>query len=182
MITWPAPLWIVRHGESASNFARDVTHASGANRIEFPARDVDIPLSLLGKEQASAPGHWFAALLAGERPELILSSPYVRALCPHVRAHDTARTIAAALGDLPVRIDERLRETEFGILDGLTTQSVAGGVGRLAPRSGGPPRRDDAPLDRPSSSRTRRRTSLAAAAMANGIDRDLTLCEYVRTG
>ncbi len=118
MTTWPATLWIVRHGESAGNVARDAAHASGADRIELSARDVDIPLSQLGKEQASALGRWFAAQRPSERPELILSSPYVR-------AHDTARHIAAAIGDLPIRIDERLREKEFGILDGLTTQGVA---------------------------------------------------------
>ncbi len=42
---WPEHLWIVRHGESAGNIARDAANAAGAQRIELTARDVDIPLS-----------------------------------------------------------------------------------------------------------------------------------------
>ena len=42
-------------------------------------RDVDVPLSALGRRQAEAAGRWFAALPRDERPEIILASPYVRA-------------------------------------------------------------------------------------------------------
>ena len=116
----PSRLWIVRHGESAGNVARDAAHASGADRITLSARDVDIPLSARGETQARALGAWFARADAEERPEVLLASPYVR-------AQDTARLFLAAGGgsaDEPICIDERLREKEFGILDGLTTQGV----------------------------------------------------------
>ena len=116
----PSRLWIVRHGESAGNVARDAAHASGADRITLSARDVDIPLSARGERQAHALGAWFARADAEERPEVLLASPYVR-------AQDTARLFRAAGGadaDEPICIDERLREKEFGILDGLTTQGV----------------------------------------------------------
>jgi len=56
-----------------------------------------------------------------ERPEIILSSPYVR-------ARQTAEAIckAGALAAGPSRtiIDERLREREFGIFDRLTTVGI----------------------------------------------------------
>jgi probable phosphoglycerate mutase len=78
---------------------------------------VDVPLSPLGQPQAAALGRWFADLPAGERPDVMLSSPYLR-------AHVTANIIGAAGGfasaDVAPVIDERLREKEFGILDRLT--------------------------------------------------------------
>lgn len=119
---WPHRLWIVRHGESAGNVARDLAHAQGLSRIDIAHRDVDIPLSERGAEQARALGRWFAALPAGERPEVVLTSPYVRAM-------RTAELIAAEGGLVPGTpvhcVDERLREREFGILDGLTTLGIA---------------------------------------------------------
>ncbi|MCU6455278.1 histidine phosphatase family protein [Sphingomonas sp. A2-49] len=118
---WPKQLWIVRHGESAGNVARDRAHALGVDRIDLAARDVDIPLSALGKEQARALGRWFADRPAAERPDVLFASPYRRAL-------ETARSLRSAGGldgDPAICIDERLREKEFGILDGLTTSGVA---------------------------------------------------------
>jgi broad specificity phosphatase PhoE len=114
-------LWIVRHGESAGNVARDEAHARGADRIELPTRDVDIALWPRGEEQARTLGEWFATLDADERPDVMLASPYVRAL-------GTARLFrdsGGAAEDEPICIDERLREKEFGILDGLTVSGVA---------------------------------------------------------
>ena len=50
---WPVKLWLVRHGESAGNVARDLAHAALADRIEIEAlRDVDVPLSERGHVQA----------------------------------------------------------------------------------------------------------------------------------
>ena len=53
---WPATLWIVRHGESAGNVARDLAEAGQLARIDIAERDVDVPLSARGEEQALA-GH-----------------------------------------------------------------------------------------------------------------------------
>jgi hypothetical protein len=53
-LRWPSTLWIVRHGESACNVARDEAHAKGAERIELTARDVDMMLSPRGGTQARA--------------------------------------------------------------------------------------------------------------------------------
>ena len=95
--------------------------AAGLERIDVPARDVDVPLSARGEEQAAGLGRWFAAGEAHGRPDVLLSSPYLR-------ARETARIFRAAGGcdpDEPICTDERLREKEFGILDGLTTSGIA---------------------------------------------------------
>ncbi len=110
---WPARLWIVRHGESAGNVARDLATNSGADFIEIDHRDVDVPLSDLGREQAASLERWFSGMAPDERPEVILSSPYIR-----------ARDTAAALGLGRPSTDERLREKEFGILDRLTPRGI----------------------------------------------------------
>jgi ribonuclease H / adenosylcobalamin/alpha-ribazole phosphatase len=118
---WPSTLWLVRHGESAGNVARDAARAAGLDRIDLTGRDVDVPLSRRGEEQADALGRWFATGHEDGRPEVMLSSPYLRAM-------QTARRFRDAGGcdpDEPICCDERLREKEFGILDGLTTRGIA---------------------------------------------------------
>ena len=117
---WPSVLWIVRHGQSAGNVARDAADASGLERIELTSRDVDVPLSGLGEQQAAALGHWFAAGNEDGRPEVMLSSPYIR-------AKQTAQRFRDAGGcdrHTALCTDERLREKEFGILDGLTKAGI----------------------------------------------------------
>ena len=118
---WPSRLWIVRHGQSAGNVARDAADAAGHAMIDIALRDVDVPLSELGERQASALGHWYAALPEHEKPEIVLSSPYVR-------ARQTARAVCEAGGitgdNRPPIIDERLREREFGVFDRLTTAGI----------------------------------------------------------
>lgn len=117
---WPSVLWVVRHGQSAGNVARDAAHEAGLHRIDLTHRDVDVPLSPLGREQARALGHWFASGEEDGRPEIMLSSPYVRSV-------ETAQLFREAGGCAPdekICLDERLREKEFGILDGLTTAGI----------------------------------------------------------
>src|SRR5205823_10290974 len=117
----PRRLWLVRHGQSQGNVARDADDEAGAHEIAIDVRDVDVPLSVLGQRQAEAAGSWFAALPPDERPEIVLSSPYVR-------ARQTAEVICkqGALANGPARTltDERLREREFGIFDRLTTAGI----------------------------------------------------------
>jgi broad specificity phosphatase PhoE len=117
---WPSVLWVVRHGQSAGNLARDKATAEGLARIALTGRDVDVPLSDLGREQAKALGRWFASAHEDGRPEIMLASPYVRAV-------QTAEIFRAQGGCHPeekICIDERLREKEFGVLDGLTTAGI----------------------------------------------------------
>jgi len=118
---WPQRLWLVRHGQSQGNVARDLANEAGHHEIAIDVRDVDVPLSDLGHRQARAAGEWFASLPKGERPEVILTSPYIR-------ARQTAKAIceAGALAGGPEKpiVDERLREREFGIFDRLTTTGI----------------------------------------------------------
>jgi broad specificity phosphatase PhoE len=118
---WPCTLWIVRHGQSAGNVARDAAEAAGHHIIDIADRDIDTPLSDLGRLQARALGHWFGELPAKRRPQVVLCSPYVR-------ARETARLLLDAAGisrdDVRLRFDERLREKEFGILDRLTVHGI----------------------------------------------------------
>lgn len=118
---WPERLWLVRHGQSQGNVARDLAHEAGLPVIDLDLRDVDVPLSELGFRQARATGHWFAALPESEKPEVLLSSPYVR-------SRQTAEAICEAGGlcggAKPTILDERLREREFGVFDGLTTLGI----------------------------------------------------------
>jgi broad specificity phosphatase PhoE len=113
---WPDKIWIVRHGQSAGNVARDAAEAAGSHWIDIAERDMDVPLSEVGEQQARALGEWFAAQPADARPTAFLSSPYVRSL------QSTKLILEAGRFPADARIvhDERLREKEFGILDRMT--------------------------------------------------------------
>ncbi len=113
----PDALWLVRHGQSTGNVANDEARRSGAELLDLQ-RDADVPLSELGEEQADAVGKWFSTLPAEQRPTLGLTSPYRR-------AHDTARRVLEHLPDVPLRVDERLRDRELGILDLHTAAGIA---------------------------------------------------------
>jgi broad specificity phosphatase PhoE len=117
----PSALWLVRHGESAGNVARDAAHSAGAPRIQIPERDVDVPLSARGVEQAHALGTWFGEQPAAEQPQIILTSPYRRAIST---AEILAGYCTAEKSRVDITIDERLREKEFGILDRLTRKGI----------------------------------------------------------
>ena len=120
-LRWPTQLWIVRHGESAGNVARDAADAAGHTHIAIATRDVDVPLSALGERQARALGRWFGAMPAGERPDVVLSSPYLRARRTAEIVRDTAGLATDAVSFV---FDERLREKEFGVLDRLTRVGI----------------------------------------------------------
>ncbi|WP_326961580.1 MULTISPECIES: histidine phosphatase family protein [unclassified Arthrobacter] len=110
-------LLLVRHGESQGNVAATLAHQSGAYVIDVPARDADVELSGTGREQAMALGR----LLAGFPPDgraAVWSSPYLR-------AQQTAELAVSAGGwQTQVRMDERLRDRELGVLDMLTSAGV----------------------------------------------------------
>src|SRR3569832_2170468 len=96
---WPQTLWVVRHGQSAGNVARDAAEAAGLPTIDIAERDIDVPLSDLGRLQAHALGLWFGTLPRDARPEVLLCSPYVR-------ARQTAKLFLESSGiDLRLRVD-----------------------------------------------------------------------------
>ena len=111
-------LVLVRHGESEGNVAAAAARAAGAEMIDVPARDADVVLSRLGREQAAAVGNALAAMAPAAAPEVLACSPYLR-------ARETAQLACESAGlALATRIDERLRDRELGVLDRLTFAGV----------------------------------------------------------
>lgn len=117
----PAALWLLRHAQSEGNVARNTAETSGADFIELSARDADVPLSDLGRQQAAAFGRWVAEQSVDRRPAAVVCSPYLR-------TRQTAQILleesGGSLGRADVLLDERLRDRELGILDQLTTHGV----------------------------------------------------------
>lgn len=95
---------LLRHGRTAYN---------AAMRLQG---QIDIPLDEVGRWQAAEGA---AALVASHRAARIVSSDLVRAV-------DTASAYAA-LVEVPVETDVRLRERSFGAWEGLTPAEMAAG-------------------------------------------------------
>lgn len=117
--TWdsgPAELVLIRHGESVGNLADTAAQDAGAEVLDLDARDADVELSDTGQEQARGLRQWVDGHDAGSAPTVVVSSPYRRA----------ADTAALALEGLDIRVDhdERLRERDLGVLDGLTSAGI----------------------------------------------------------
>ncbi|UIZ12554.1 bifunctional RNase H/acid phosphatase [Streptomyces sp. R527F] len=99
----PATLVLIRHGETALTPEKRFSGSGGT----------DPELSAVGRGQAERAAEHFAAL--GTVQEIVSS--------PLRRCRETAVAVAARLG-LDVRIDESLRETDFGAWEGLTFGEV----------------------------------------------------------
>ena len=111
-------LILVRHGQSEGNVAAEAADRDALERIDVPARDPDVVLSDLGRDQAEAVGRWLGSLPKDERPEVLWTSPYRR-------ARETAEIAVGAAGlDIPRRVDERLRDRDMGITDKLTGAGI----------------------------------------------------------
>ena len=118
-----AELVLVRHGESVGNVADRDARRENLDRLDLATRDADTPLSDTGEAQAAALGERLVRLSPDERPDLVLSSPYERAV-------RTAEAALHGLEGLVVVRDERLRERDLGLFDG-------------------PPGREQVPQERP---------------------------------
>lgn len=109
----PASITLVRHGESVGNLADDRAREAQAEVLDLDERDADVELSPTGREQAAALARWLDAKAPDDwRPTLVLSSPYRRA----------AETAERA--GLDAVLDERLRERDLGVFDGLTGAGI----------------------------------------------------------
>jgi broad specificity phosphatase PhoE len=114
---------LIRHAESAGNVADAAAHEAGLPELDLALRDMDVPLSPLGEEQAACLGDWFVeqSQRHPDRP-----APPVVICSPYKRAYDTA-TIALRTARFEtdgILLDERLREREFGVLDRLTKLGI----------------------------------------------------------
>jgi probable phosphoglycerate mutase len=121
MRSGPRAIWLVRHGESEGNVAREAAHRDRLHEIGLGTRDADVPLSARGEDQARAFGQWLAAQPEDRRPTVVLASPYVRA----VRTAEIALKAAGhAVPPLTIDLDERLRDREMGVLEDLTWHGI----------------------------------------------------------
>ena len=96
--------------------AKEQAKASGNAMVWGSSlRDVDTPLTPLGIQQAISTGKFLRDKAVFD---VIFASPYMRTM-------QTAQHIAEQLGRVPeIMMEERVREIEFGILDGLTHQGI----------------------------------------------------------
>ncbi len=139
-------LMLIRHGESAGNVAATAAQVSGAEVVDIALRDADVPLSATGFRQAQALGRWLSGAASPGFPEAVRpegaaaptrlntgppgpgrpgSRPPDTVWCsPYLRARQTAEGAGLASGSV-LRIDERLRDRELGILDLLTAVGVS---------------------------------------------------------
>jgi broad specificity phosphatase PhoE len=131
---WPEEWVIIRHGESERNVAKDAAKARGLKPSWADAtRDQDTPLTGTGRMQALSVGvelrKRYPALEPSDRAT-ILADAKVKPIdtilvSPYVRTRQTTDKIIEGLGYSPeVVVEERLREIDFGILDGLSPEGV----------------------------------------------------------
>ena len=115
-----AELLLVRHGQSLANVAFPAADAEELLEAEVSGRDAEVPLTELGERQAAALGEWIGALPESERPQVVITSPYLR-------ARETWRIAAEKSGvDLPEpTTDDRLVDRLLGDLEMLTRAAVA---------------------------------------------------------
>jgi probable phosphoglycerate mutase len=113
-----AELILVRHGQSLANVAFPAADAEGLMEAVVSGRDAEVPLTGAGEEQAAALGRWLAALPEDRRPQVVITSPYLR-------ARETWRIAAEGLGLPAPSTDDRLVDRLMGDLQLLTRAAVA---------------------------------------------------------
>jgi 2,3-bisphosphoglycerate-dependent phosphoglycerate mutase len=115
-----AELILVRHGESTANVAFPAADAEGLTESGLTGRDTDVALTERGEKQSAALGRWLAALPPERRPEVVVTSPYLR-------ARETWRIAAETSGVPfpPPATDDRLVDRLLGDLEMLTRAAIA---------------------------------------------------------
>ena len=115
---WPELLVLVRHGQSVYNEERELVNRGVLKTYTVKiknTRDADLPLSKLGKHQAQKTGPYLKKKF--KNFDLIFTSP-------HKRAYNTAKIIARNFPKTKFAVEERIREKEPGITDGLTHDEI----------------------------------------------------------
>ncbi len=112
---WMDHLVIVRHGESQRNVGKQAAQEAGLVEYGAGVRDMDVRLTARGEKQADATGKYLGRKFHFAR---IFVSPYLRAA-------QTAELMAKHFHKPPrFAYEERIREKEFGVLDGLTKTGI----------------------------------------------------------
>lgn len=115
---WPNWLVLVRHGRSIYNEERELVNRGVLKTYTTKVKNVrnaDIALSDKGKKQAEKTAKYLKKTYS--HFDLIFASPFKR-------AYNTGRIIARQFPKSRFIIEERIREKEFGITDGLTPDEL----------------------------------------------------------
>jgi broad specificity phosphatase PhoE len=113
----PSTITLVRHAESLGNVADSRAREAQADHLDLDGRDADVSLSPTGREQAEALAAWLGRNDGADyRPDAVISSPFRR-------ASETADLAMVGSG-IEVTYDERLRERDLGLFDGLTGHGI----------------------------------------------------------
>ena len=112
---WMNQLVIVRHGESQRNIGKQAAQAAGRLEYGEGVRDMDVALTACGTRQAETTGKYLSGKFKLDRAFV---SPYLRTV-------QTAQLMLKPFSNpIEVTLEERIREKEFGILDGLTKKGI----------------------------------------------------------
>jgi broad specificity phosphatase PhoE len=144
MNKWPIELLIIRHGQSEANLRKDAAKAARDEGVSPPSawafthdRDMDTNLTDLGRRQGLGLGRYLGekyptndVYRAGTK--LGTAWPHTRygmieyaVVSPYVRTRQTTEMVIEGMGYSPILvIEERIREIEFGLMDGLTREGV----------------------------------------------------------
>jgi broad specificity phosphatase PhoE len=167
---WPEMLFLARHGQSEANVAKDAARAIGAEPAWVnEVRDQDSPLTDLGCEQAENIGMY----LADEYRDLdyILTSPFLRAKETTNLILEEFDTVDQGERTLPtVVVEERLREIEFGIMDGIDRKKFR----ELFPSEATRRERDGKYYYRPPGGENRPDVRLRVHSVLDTLNRDYT--------
>jgi probable phosphoglycerate mutase len=117
---WPVELIAVRHGQSLTNEAFPRADAAGLEDGGVPGSDAEVALTALGRVQARDLGTWLSA--RAPKPDVVLTSPYARAVQTTTIAVSALDQLAGRAPE--VRLDERLRDRELGVLEMRTRAAI----------------------------------------------------------
>jgi len=134
-------MYVIRHGQSERNVMKDAAKAAGRAPVwSDGVRDQDTSLTPYGMLQALSVGvalrdkHPHPGDLPKNNPGcsgtsygILESQESIDTLfvSPYLRARQTTEQIVKGLGYMPrIVVEERIREIEFGILDGLTPEGI----------------------------------------------------------
>jgi probable phosphoglycerate mutase len=163
---WPEALLLARHGQSEANVRKTAAKAGGLEPSWASAvRDQDSPLTDLGGRQSLALGCMLGTRYPpspSERLEVAITSPYLR-------AKQTVEGVVQGLGYMPeIVVEERVREIEFGIMDGIDRAAFR----KLFPSEATRRERDGKYWYRPPGGENRPDVRLRVHSMLDTLNRD----------
>jgi broad specificity phosphatase PhoE len=123
---WPDKLYLVRHGESVRNKAKQTSKKNKEliHWAEGLGRDQDTKLTEEGVNQANHTAAYLVqqTITRSAKDVIVIVSPFSRAIQTSEPFIELLKK--KSLEDPQVFVEERIREVEFGILDGLTAAGI----------------------------------------------------------